>query len=235
MGSKSRFAKEILKIALQDRGPDQWYIEPFAGGMNVICEVDGNRFANDVNFYLVQMWTAIVDGWIPSKITREEYIDIRDNRNKYPDYLVGWVGYNCSYSGKWFGGFAGEAKTKIGTVRDYQSEAIKNVLRQAEKMKGVVFTCDSYQDVDLASGSIVYCDPPYAGATGYGRSFDHEAFWEWVRCASKDGHDVYVSEYSAPNDFSCVWEKEAHSSLSANGRFGGSKSSIERLFVYNKK
>jgi DNA adenine methylase len=46
------------------------------------------------------------------------------------------------------------------------------------------------------------------------------------------GHKVYVSEYSAPSDFKCVWEKETKSSLSANGIIGGSKLSVERLFYY---
>lgn len=46
MGSKARFTKDILPIILKDRRKDQWYVELFSGGMNVICEVDGNRIAN---------------------------------------------------------------------------------------------------------------------------------------------------------------------------------------------
>jgi len=43
MGSKSRHAKEILSIILKERKPDQWYVEPFVGGANVIDKVDGKR------------------------------------------------------------------------------------------------------------------------------------------------------------------------------------------------
>jgi DNA adenine methylase len=129
MGSKARFSKEILPIILKDRKPEQWYIEPFAGGMNAICEVQGNRIANDVHYYLIQMWRELIGGWIPKKITREEHREVRTNQSKYPAYFVGWVGFNCSYSGIWFAGFAGETKTKIGTVRDYQTEAINKVYR----------------------------------------------------------------------------------------------------------
>ena len=139
MGSKARFAKEILQIVLKDRKPEQWYVEPFAGGMNIICEVSGNRIANDIHYHLIQMWKELVGGWIPEKINKEEYVDVRANQSKYPAYFVGWVGFNCSYSGKWFGGFAGETKTKTGVVRDYQTEAINNVAKQVEKMKGVRF------------------------------------------------------------------------------------------------
>lgn len=73
MGSKARFTREILPIILKDRKPEQWYVEPFAGGMNAICEVQGNRIANDIHYYLIQMWRELVSGWIPKKITKEEY------------------------------------------------------------------------------------------------------------------------------------------------------------------
>lgn len=136
MGSKTRIIKDILPIIIKDRKESQWYVEPFAGGMNSICEVEGNRIANDSNFYLIEMWKALSNGWKPEKITKDVYDDIKANKNNYPNHLVGWAGFNCSYSGKWFGGFAGEVKTKVGTVRDYQSEAIRNVEKQVTKMGG---------------------------------------------------------------------------------------------------
>lgn len=66
MGSKRRIAKYILPIILKDRKPGQWYVEPFAGGMNSICEVDGNRIANDYHYYLIEMWKAIEGGGFQS-------------------------------------------------------------------------------------------------------------------------------------------------------------------------
>lgn len=233
MGSKARFSKEILPIILKGRTAEQWYIEPFAGGMNMICDVDGKRIANDIQTYLIAMWDALVyKKWQPKKIDKDFYNLVRDNKKQYDAHIVGWVGFNCSYSGKYFGGFAGETNTKIGTVRDYQAEAINNVLKQVEKMNGVEFTNKAYYDLQLPTNSIVYCDPPYEGTTKYANEFDHTYFWEWVRSISKQGHTVYVSEYKAPNDFKCVWSKEAKSSLSANGQIGGNKLSIERLFLY---
>ncbi|NRB83319.1 MAG: hypothetical protein HRU49_06050 [Winogradskyella sp.] len=47
MGSKARFAKDLLPIILKDRKPNQVYLEPFAGGMNMTDKVDGMRIAND--------------------------------------------------------------------------------------------------------------------------------------------------------------------------------------------
>ena len=234
MGSKARFSKEILPIILKDRTADQWYIEPFAGGMNAICEVQGNRIANDIHYHLIQMWRELVGGWIPKKITKEEYSEVRTDQNKYPAYFVGWVGFNCSYSGKWFGGFADDypesRRNKKGILPNYQMEAINNIPKQVEKLKGVIFQDKPYYELELPPNSIVYCDPPYEGTTGYADDFNHNTFWEWVREISKQGHSVFVSEYNAPDDFECLWQKEAKSSLSANGKIGGNKISVEKLF-----
>lgn len=204
MGSKSRISKEILPIILKDRKEDQFDVEPFAGGMNVICDVTGNRIANDVHLYLIEMWKELCyNGWIPRKYIRIEYKKIREFKDSFPPYEVGWVGFNCSYSGIWFGG---EIKTKTGKLRDYQNEAIKNVKKQIPKMNGVIFSNKHYYDLDLPLNSIVYCDPPYEGTSGYKVDvFNHSLFWDWVRSISKQGHIVFVSEYKAPDDFECVW------------------------------
>lgn len=233
MGSKARFTKEILPIILKDRNPEQWYVEPFAGGMNMICEVDGKRIANDINTELIAMFNALVyDDWKPTIVSKEKYNEIRANKQAYKPHIVGWVGFNCSYSGKYFGGYAGEVKTKIGTIRNYQTEAIKNVEKQVQKLKGVLFESKNYFELDIPENSIVYCDPPYKGTTEYKHNFDHDLFWDWVREMSKKQLKIYVSEYTAPTDFRCIWEKEAKSSLSANGKIGGNKVSTERLFLY---
>ncbi len=237
MGSKARFSKEILPIVLKDRTDDQWYIEPFAGGMNMICEVGGKRIANDIHYHLIQMWKELVSGWTPRKITKEEYSEVRTNQSKYPAYFVGWVGFNCSYSGKWFGGFADDypesRRNKKGVLPNYQMEAINNIPKQVEKMKGVIFQNKPYYELELPPKSIVYCDPPYEGTTKYANDFDHNFFWNWVRNISKQGHTVFVSEYNAPADFVCVWQKETNSQLSANGKIGGNKVSVEKLFKFS--
>lgn len=233
MGSKARLAKEFSSIMISNQyDKNRWYIEPFAGGMNLICNIEwGNRIANDINFYLIEMWKELVRGWIPEKITREIYNDIKSNYDKYPPYLVGWVGFNCSYCGKWFGGFAGETKTSIGTIRDYQVEAFKNIMKQIPKMKDVVFLNKQYYELEFPPNSIIYCDPPYKGTTGYVNKFDHEHFWQWVRDISQQGNDVFISEYNAPDDFNCIWQKEVKSSLSIDSIGGISKSSVEKLFT----
>ena len=230
MGSKSRIAKDILKVILTPHNNYSRWVEPFAGGMNMIDKVPDyiERVANDSNPYLIAMFKALKDGWIPpDNVTKEFYEECKQGNCE--DHVRGWVGFNCSYSGKYFGGYAGITQTKQG-VRDYQLEAKRNVMKQIQNLRNVEFVHGSYMELDLNRGDVVYCDPPYTGTTKYFTDFNHDVFWEWVREKSKFCK-VYVSEYTAPDDFYCVWSKELKSSLSANGISGGNKTSVEKLFT----
>jgi DNA adenine methylase len=234
MGSKNRIAKHILPIILKDRKEGQWYVEPFVGGANSIQYVIGNRIGGEINPYISAMWNSLLSGWTPKTINKDEYKEIKTNKDEYYPDLVGWVGISCSYSGKWFGGFAGQVQTKEG-LRDYQAEAFDNVKKQLPKLKGLFVRCSSYESIETPENSIIYCDPPYEGTTKYKDDFNHSDFWEWCRDKVKEGHKVFISEYSAPDDFVSVWSQEVKSSLSANGKLGGNKKSIEKLFIHNSQ
>ena len=227
MGSKNRIAKYILPIILKYRDYEQWYVEPFVGGCNIIDKVTCNRLAGDTNEYLVAMWQAIQDGWTPPDfVTEQEYRNVRNNKDMFRQSLVGFVGFGCSYSGKWFGGYARGNNSK-GAPRNYAAESYRNIVRQANSLKGVVFVHCAYDKLPLPPKSLIYCDPPYANTTKYKNKFNHADFWEWCRDKAKEGHTVFVSEYTAPDDFTCVWSKEIISSLTQNT---GAKRGIERLF-----
>lgn len=65
LGSKNRIAKHILPIILKDRKVDQWYVEPFVGGCNIIDKVKGFRLGNDSHYYLIELWKALQLGYPP--------------------------------------------------------------------------------------------------------------------------------------------------------------------------
>ena len=115
---------------------------------------------------------------------------------------------------------------KSGRVEHYQKEQINNILKQSIKISDIVFKCCSYDALDIPANSVIYCDPPYNGTTKYKDSFDSDAFWQWCRDKAKEGHTVYVSEYNAPEDFKCIWEKQINSNLG-----GRSKVAKEKLFT----
>lgn len=232
MGSKARIAKEILPIILKNRNlykTPLTYVEPFMGGCNSLCLVDGPRIGGDSNKYIVAMWQELVyNKTTPDFISKELYVSIKQSPDKYPDWLVGWVGIACSYSGKWFGGYAGKLVTKTGKTRNYQEEAWRNVSKQIPMLVGTKFVHSSFDKLYIPKRSIVYCDPPYRGTTGYKQDFDHDVFDQWCKSLAVNNY-VYVSEYAEPKGYIKVWQKQLKSSLSANGKIGGSKSSVEKL------
>src|ERR1700748_958044 len=131
MGSKRRIAKYILPIILKDRHPNQWYIEPFCGGCNVIDKVDGNRIANDYNEYIATMWDKMVnhDFIPPNEISESLYNDIKTNKDKYPKELVGFAGISLTFGSTWFGTYA---RDKRGV--NYALEGRSNLLKQIQSL-----------------------------------------------------------------------------------------------------
>lgn len=232
MGSKNRLAKEIMPIMLKERGQRTW-VEPFVGGGNMIDKVQGKRIGADINHYVIEALTAIRDCVCDLPKNNKEFTEAdykalrRSDEYKYK----GYAGFAFSYGGKWLGGWSRTDKTGV-KQRDYVNEAYKNALNQSPLLQGVRLLNSSYLDLSIPDNSLIYCDPPYEGTTRYKDDFNHDVFWQWCRDMSNKGHIVFVSEYNAPSDFECVWQKEIVSSLTQDT---GSKKAVEKLFKYKSK
>ena len=224
MGSKNRIAKEILPIILKDRKPKQCYIEPFVGGANLIDKVEGFRIGADLNPYVIEALKLIRDNpeSLPDFVSEEYYRELEIK--KQLNGLTGVVGFTCSFGSKWFGGYA-----RNSDGRNYIKVAKNNALAQSQNLKDCLFINSSYQLLDIPKNSIIYCDPPYEGTTKYKDGFNHFEFWEWVRTKSLEGHCVFVSEYNAPDDFICVWQKTLSTSFSTSE----SIKAVEKLFIFD--
>ncbi|WP_235673222.1 DNA adenine methylase [Bacillus altitudinis] len=233
MGSKARLAKDLSPLinTMIKENQIKTYIEPFVGGANmiqhIICDT---KIGSDNNEYLVHMWNAVKGGWIPpEEISKELYNEIKQNKDNFEKELVAVVGFCSTYNAKWFGGYAGKVDTKIGTVRDYYDEAVRNILKQVDQLKDVEFLNADYTHFSDYKNALIYCDPPYQGTTQYGTSndFHYERFWDWVREMSYN-NIVLVSEYNAPDDFEVIFEKTLTTTLDKNSR----KKDTEKLFRY---
>lgn len=239
MGSKDSIAHRILPIILQNRVDDnQPYVEPFCGGCNVIDKVSGRRIANDSNNYLIALWRKLVyENWQPPHIDKQMYLDVRRSPHRYPDWLVGYIGFVCSFRGKWFGGYRGNnIKVDNGTVRNYQTESKNSMIEQIDKLRSVEFTNCYYDELDIPDNAIVYCDPPYTNTTEYANKFDHKKFWQWARELSQKNNNVYISESQAPDDFEIVWLTTVTNTLGHAGANREGKKpkrvTLECLFKY---
>ena len=233
MGGKSKIAKYILPIILDGRRKEQWYIEPFCGGLGTFDKVTGNRLACDNNKYLIAMWQGLQQNKErPIYITKELYSDARTEFNnktniKFSDFEIGWIGWMASFNGRFFdGGYSGT----VGK-RDYINEQIRNTEKQIPLIKGAVFESGDYRETSMfyPDNSIIYCDIPYKGTKQYAtsKSFDYDSFYNWCRNMKHFGHRVFISEYDAPNDFTCVWEKEVTNSMNSTITY----KPIERLYT----
>ena len=233
-GGKQKISKELSQYLNSQLKDGQPFVDLFCGSCNIITKIDGNRtrIANDRHKYLIAMWKELQNGWIPpDKINRIEYRQIREDKNNIP-HLTGFVGFGCSFAGKWFGGYAQSDRWK-----NYCISAKRGCLKKIQHLHNVKFLNLDYSQVNIPKGSFVYCDIPYKGTTPYCKNevgvFDHEQFYKWVRDNS-DKYDIYISEYkkNVPNDFEIVWEMKSKKDIrnSKNKRAG----TIEVVMKYNK-
>lgn len=189
------------------------FISLFCGTCSIESKVKGfdNIICNDKHEYLIELFKGVQNGYeLPELITEEQYKYIREHKDENK-ILTGFVGFGCSFGGKWFGGYA---RNKTNT--NYALQSKKSLLKDMSNLMTAQFTCQDYRDVIIPNNSIVYADPPYNNTTGYGKDkFNSDEFWEYMRVISKN-NKVFISEQTAPNDFECVWEKEFTRTLDVN-------------------
>lgn len=231
MGSKRRIAKHILPMMVWDRKPGQFWVEPFVGGANMIDKVDGNRLGADINEYLITLFHGLQNGFVPPDFVSEEYFKwTRDNKAVCP--LTAFIGFGCSYSGIWFAGYARNvrkdapnAEVLNRTTKSFCRHSKNGLMKQLPNILEVGFLHCSYNELYIPPNSKIYCDPPYEGTTGYKDGFSHPEFWQWCRDKAGEGHEIYISEYNAPDDFICLWSGELTNGISG-------KQETEKLFTY---
>ena len=232
IGSKAKLSKYIVPIIQNeiDTNGSIYYMEPFVGGANVIDKIQcENKIGYDINKYLIALLKqAQADTSVfPKTITEEEYYNVKYDKDKYPDWYVGLVGFCASFASSFFDGYA-RAKD-----RDMPNEGIRNIIKQSPNLKNIHFETKNYLDINDVMGYTIYCDPPYYQKNskkpiyvGVGR-FDEKSFWDWCRKIGKN-NNLIISNYEAPDDFTCIFEKE-HRIFSKNTK---QPIAIERLYKY---
>jgi len=239
VGSKNKLRKELIPIiqSFIDTNNINIYIEPFVGGANVIDKiVCHNKVGIDSHKYLIALLNHFKDNKvIVETITEEQYIDVRDNKQNYNDWIVGLVGFCATYGSKWFGGYARGFKADKTTPRDLPNEAIRNLKKQQPNLKGINFINGDFEIADeyTYSKSLIYCDIPYKDSTSYSGSgsFDYTRFYNWCRKKAQQGHIILVSEYNMPDDFICIWSKEHETTLQTVKH----SKRVEKLFLLQNK
>lgn len=170
----------------------------------------------------------------PEHISEEEYNNVKNCKEQYPDYYVGYVGFHATFAARYFQGYARAYKNDGITLRNPSNEAYRNTMKQIPYIKDIIFTCGDYKDNEYSDikDALIYCDPPYVNTTRYEvKSFDYNSFWDWCRDRNKYNF-VFISSYDAPSDFKCIWQKEILANFDYNrGADKQKKLRVEKLFV----
>lgn len=232
LGGKSRLAKHIGKVIVEYTDNSHVaYREPFCGSASVVEWLAKNGYQLPMFLYdaapdLIELYQDLQRGWTPPSDVSEEFYNFLKEQ-PYHSALRGFVGYGCSWGGKFFGGYA------RGENRNYADESKRSLLKTISHLSAATFSLASYQDLDYREWdrSIIYCDPPYKGTTSYEavQEFDSNEFWQIMREWSQL-HTVIISEYDAPDDFRCIWEKGHSTSIRPKD---GNEVRQEKLFVYS--
>ena len=184
------------------------------------------KILNDKHEYLIEMLRAVQNGYeLPDTVSAEQYRYIREHRDD-DKALSGFVGFACSFGGKWFGSYA------RGKDENYAAEGKHSMMRKMQGLQNAEFLCMDYRDVPIPENAVVYADPPYAGTTGYTvGKFDSAGFWEYMRVLSEK-HLVFISEQTAPEDFIPIWTKRYRRNM-GNNIINGCFLTAEKLFVHS--
>lgn len=235
MGSKDRTAKYLIPIMnkiIKDNNIDYFFDMCIGGGnlsANKKYKLDvKNIIGIDNNKYLIELLKKVQNGSIKYfSVTKEEYKHIKEGKDKYEDWYVGYVGFLQSFGSKFFNGYV---KTNI-SGRNSIKERYNNLISQRDSlMKVKLFNKDIFE-IDynkLPKNSLLYFDPPYSNTTKYYNEFDSNKFWELVDNLSKD-FIVLVSEFNASDNYVSIWSKEKVSIINDKGIY---KKDIEHLFIH---
>lgn len=209
-GGKIRLGNEISrcikKKELEVLGHnDAIYFEPFLGMAGVFRHMakgcNREAIGCDSHYDLMLMWEAVSKGWIPpSEVSRSTHEEMK---TRSPSALRGFIGFGCSYMGKFYSGF-----TETSFKSYNQIVSVSELFRS----RHVIFLDHADYKSHDPHHMTIYCDPPYQESRSSNdeskcfRGFDHSGFWETMRKWSIDNL-VFISETSAPSDFCCIWEK----------------------------
>lgn len=220
MGGKERLKNYICDILLPVARDRRAYFEPFVGGASIVVELARRdpslEYAiADANPDVTCLWRAAINGWEPPERgpTEEEYNELKRAPSSPFRTLVG---FGLSFGGDWFRKYTGLEGHAINSVTGkrvnyhYWEALRESYSKKARALRNAnvqVFDggFENWRSEDIGD-ALVYCDPPYAGTSGYiTGAFDSELFWRW--CRSLKTAAVYVSEFTVPFDWNVVWTR----------------------------
>jgi len=209
------------------------------GGANIIAHPKykikcKRKIGCDINNYLISFLKKIKEGNIEYiDVSKEEYIKVKENKQSYDEWYVGYVGFMFSYAGRFFDSYINVFTDKNGKTRIYGKERFNNVMKQKESLNEVIFGVKDFNSVDIdrfTEKDLIYIDPPYFTSTRKhykDDELDYDLFWEKVRKLSNKCV-VLVSEHCAPSDFKDLLNIDL---MQQCNKAGNRQTKTEKVFI----
>lgn len=228
VGGKSRLVKTYIPILMKSfyENNCEQFVDCTIGGGAVISAVPDSvkRIGMDLDHGLIALFKAVQEGWLPPKfVSKEDYYNLKSNPH---DNIVlsTYVSYAISFGAKKWGGYA-----KDNGNSKYSREGYNSMVKQQKKLIGIDLYSVDFMDYCPDKKSLIFVDPPYKGTTGYNvKPFDYDRYYKWLEKMKNLGHVVFCCEYSMPDNFTIVCEKEIKQTLNKDTN---SDSRVERLYT----
>lgn len=231
LGGKSKIAKTIVAGMLEEYPQTTHVWDAFCGGLSVskaFAQAGKRVLASDENLALISTYKAAAAGWDPPIVTEAMYQRAKTLPDTDPVKALAGIG--CAFGGKWFGGWA-----RSSQGQNYPDIARRALLDDVTHVKDFARIDFLALPAEAEPGLLIYCDPPYAGTTGYRQgAFDHAAFWQRCREWVAAGVPVFVSEYTAPEDFVKVWEKVQTAKMGRSGGLTGKEQGRRECLFHHR-
>lgn len=211
--------------------------EPFCGGLNFSRTLgDCSGLLSDSHPALMALYQAYRSGWNPpNRVTAVDHQEAKALPDDNP--LKAFLGFGCSFGGMYFAKFDPGSpelirprnSNPVWIKHDRVAAATKSLTPLRSTLARFSLAHLDFLEVPpRTTERLLYCDPPYAGTTGYGQPFDHQRFWR--RCREWAKHTtVLVSEYQCPVPHELVWEKTRHRPMTRHAA-SDAGAPTERLF-----
>ena len=214
-GSKSRLAKYIVPI-INSYTKNKVFIDACCGGCNIIANpkykiTAEKKIAYDNNKYLI----ALLKKFKTDKpdfidVSEEEYNSVKNNKDKYDDWYVGYVGFLSSFGAGFFNGYARDntRNRTLGAYRGICKQDFSNIeIKQQDLF-----------DLSDVINAVIYIDPPYKNTKKYKAEFDYQRFWDKAKELAEN-NIVLVSEQIIPDNVEILMMKEIKMTMNAKGNY----------------
>ena len=201
---------------------------------------------SDIDRDVIGLWKHVQKGWrFEVPIRKRLFEELKNTREiRSPLHIV--VGYATGFQRKYFSRNWNNDKEMQSYLLSAQNRLLKAQKILSDHGSRVSVTARDYRDYTVLMQEfplfsvIVYVDPPYqklqtkSNLTRHFTHFDRNEFWNFMRMWSLR-QVVFISEYSAPPDFVCIWScaRKHHTCETFSDRLTFKKyKTEEKLFIY---